>query len=144
MTRRNLPRSRNACPTKLVWLLFATFCGCSDRSSPPQTPSGQLPPYRIVFDQLQDNLLETQIWLRVIVSQPVTDDALRLLMTQLFEDAMLRSGFIYHESPTSVYVYVYDNEAGIESGKWLGMLSLDAANHESGQPTIDLDNPARE
>lgn len=83
-----------------------------------------VPSYTILNEDIRDVPLEAQVILNVLVSDKITEDGLRTLLDHLYTSTKKRRGFKYHDSPTSIYIYVFTSKERAESGRgqWIAML----------------------
>jgi len=90
----------------------------------PSTGKVRLPQYALLHEEVTDNAGKTAVALTILVRPPLTEEALRALLTSLYEKTWRRGGFKYHNTPTQVYIYAYSNRERAEGGTGLqaGML----------------------
>lgn len=85
----------------------------------------EMPDYLIIKTELYDEPVKAQIVLHAVVSGTITEDNLKLLLTQLYNESMNRQGFHYNNGkPSHVFIYLYTSREHFLSGmgQWIAML----------------------
>jgi len=93
--------------------------------------------YTILNEDVYDAAVKTQVTLSVLVSGEISEAGLKSLLNQLYSSTKARKGFKYHDSPTSIYIYIYTSKERAESGmaQWIAMLQK---AHADTKPTINI------
>jgi len=108
------------------------FYGCKNSpqkqqasvQNPTPVQEQKLPQYKLINETVSDTQIKTQVEQNILVSGEITEDSLRSLLQLRYSELAKRTGFKNHESPTNIYIYVYDTEekANAGQGLWLAML----------------------
>jgi len=100
-----------------------------------------IPEYSIFDEEIYDGTDKTQIDMGVLVRSDISETDLRVLIDHLYESAIAKQKFKYHNLPTRICIYIYaskkKSEAGKKAGLWIMMLEKDYYNSE---PTIRNNN----
>ena len=93
--------------------------------------------YTILNEDVYDAAVKTQVTLSVLGSGEISEAGLKSLLNQLYSSTKARKGFKYHDSPTSIYIYIYTSKERAESGmaQWIAMLQK---AHAETKPTINI------
>jgi hypothetical protein len=147
------------------WLLIAIVLvsavgqGCSEpltsKSEPatqPSTPVTHLSPeqreespsnvsYTVVDEEIYDKPIKTQIEQHILVSGIPTAAQLDAELLRRYQAAFERTGFIYHNPATNIYIYIYGSEeqARARQGLWIGMISKGPLDQGEPRPVINSD-----
>ena len=127
---------------KTVPLQPTTRATAMTRPAPPDPPVAASPPvnvptYEVLKNKLYDAPIKTQVEMRILVTETVTEQGLRALLEKLYAEQMKRRGFTFHTKLTHVFIYVHpDKERGAEeSTGWIAML---AKTGEDSKPDITV------
>lgn len=118
--------------TVFIGLCVSIFisCGTGRNSKSPDN----LLPYEIYSDEIMDTPGKTQISLAVVIKERFFgEERLRELLTYLYNKSISKSGFKFHDSPNSVFIWAYTSEEKASSGlgQWIGMISKRPNQSES-------------
>lgn len=100
----------------------------SDGTSPDTKQNGSavkavLPDYRIIENKKHDSPIKSQVVMRALVSGQITEEGLKALLGKLYDSAIARRDFKYHDCPTNVFIYLYTSRENAETGSaWIAML----------------------
>ena len=96
-----------------------------------------LPDCRIVDEDVYDAPVKTQVVQHIVVSGKITEENLRALLVQQHHSISRRTGFKYHDSPTNIYIYVYETDKKAEAGQglWLAMSQM---SYGDAEPQINV------
>jgi hypothetical protein len=134
--------------TFLVSLFCANLCGCFEIEQPArryqaspvkQVEHVQARNFTLVKDESSENERRAIARLHVVIHGAITEEGVRDLLDQLYESAMNRKDFRYHDGPTGVTIYVYQSESHFESemGQWVGMLTK---GKNDSNPSVTIRN----
>jgi hypothetical protein len=141
-----------------LWIFTLSVCllpiACSDpeknaeQAAPTEdtSPTSQvaLPGFDVVNENISDTPIKTQVEQHIVVSGEITEENLRALLRQQHTEISNRRGFQHHNSPTNVYVYLYETEDKAKAGQglWLAMSQM---SHGETEPnlTVRIDQIAR-
>lgn len=116
----------------------------SGTPSGPQTPPHEaaqaipLPEYEIVTDETSDTPIKVQVEQHILVSGDISEESLEALLRQQFDSAMKRRGFRHHDTPTNVYIYIYETREKAQAGQGLWLAMLQMGPLEEGLPEITV------
>ena len=81
--------------------------------------------YEILTDSFYDTPIKTQVYLKILITEDITESSVRNILTELFTKVDQLRGFRYHTKPTHVFIYAYPDKerAKPETAAWVGMLS---------------------
>jgi hypothetical protein len=116
-----IPQARRLSSIGLTLVALATIaCQAS-------APTVSLPPHRVLAEKTTDMALKTQVEQTLLLMGEPTTLGLRSLLEAQYGRITARRGYKYHEMPTNVYLYVYDDEEQATSGRslWRAMLRKD-------------------
>lgn len=84
-----------------------------------------LPKYDIVYNDVYEIPIKTQVEQRVIVPADISDEDLTRLLNQLYSEVMNKGGYKYVAKPTHVYIYAHTPNVDYkkEGYNWIGMFS---------------------
>ncbi len=141
-----------------LWIFTLLVCllpmACSDseknaeRAAPTENtlPASQasLPSFKIVDENVSDTPMKTQVEQHIVVSGQITDGNLHALLRQRHTEISNRRGFQHHNSPTNIYVYLYETEDKAKAGQglWLAMSQMSYGETEP-KLTVRTDQIAR-
>lgn len=76
----------------------------------------------VVYENLDDTAIKAQVEQRIYVSGDVSEAGLRSFLKHRYEQLSDRGGFTHFDSPTNIFVYVFDNKSRAEQGgmDWIG------------------------
>ena len=109
---------------KITLILFIVLI--SSNYSNGQTKKAELLKYSILKDEVYDAPIKTQVQLDILIEDTqINEQKIRDLLNYLYNKAIMRTGFKYHNNPTNVYIYVYTSKEKATSGmgQWIGMIS---------------------
>lgn len=109
-----------------------------DKKKPSAPDNIELPHFEIISEKVDDVPIKTQIHQDVLVTGKVTKESLSSFLLKQYKTIKNRKGFKYHDSPTNVYIYIYDQKRKAEAGQglWLAMLQMSPINPDSPKITI--------
>lgn len=111
-------------------------------TSPPVSPGGiasstDMPDFEIIDEETHDSPIKAQVVIRAVVKERAAEGELRALLMKLYDRAMEKTGFQYHDRVTNAYIYLFTSEEHAVSGyQWVAM--LDKSFDDPG-PSITID-----
>jgi hypothetical protein len=96
-----------------------------------------LPNYTILNERFSDAPIKTQVISEALVTGNITDLSLKALLDNLYAHYSAKKGFKYHDSPTSIWIYLYTSKEHASSGmgQWIAMA---AKSHDAAAPTLTI------
>lgn len=94
--------------------------------------------YKIFSQDMLDTPAKTQLAQNILIQDKgLTEQKIRSLLNYLYQKAMLKTGFQYHDSLTNVYIYAFTSPEKAKSGmgQWIGMISKSYGDH---RPEISI------
>ncbi len=109
-----------------------------DEKKPSVPDNIELPHFEIISEKVDDVPIKTQIHQDVLVKGKVTKESLSSFLLKQYKTIKNRKGFKYHDNPTNVYIYIYDQKSKAEAGQglWLAMLQMSSIDPDSPKITI--------
>jgi len=136
----------------LPFLILFTVASCGDSSSTndkkeTSTESSSFsdnnPTYdgfgfRLFDERVSDSAIKTEVEQKVVVDGIPTKEGIEKELLYRFRKISSRTGFRYHENPTSIFIYVYGSEEQARAGgwTWVGMIGKSAA--QTTVPKVDI------
>lgn len=156
MTHNRRFKTLSFIATLMVVVALWTVHGCSpgDSETSPerpeshesfgQTASQNLPEYEIVQEEEDDSPLQAQVEQHIVVSKDIDEQGVRAVLEYQHSRVSSRTDFDYHDAPTSIYLYVYEDEqrARADQGLWIGMSQM-GPDDSGPEVTIRSDQIAR-
>lgn len=89
-----------------------------------------IPRYKVLNDKKYETPGKAQVSLNVLLSGKVTEQGLKLLLQQLYDSTLKRTGFRYFEHPTSIEISAFLSKDRYESGmgQWVARLVWNASD----------------
>ncbi len=128
----------------ILFGIFLFFLSCKEQNESVQNKNDKesstktnLPEYKIVNEDIYDAPVKTQIVRHIFVKEGITEENLRKLLDYQFKVLSRRKGFQYHDTPTNIYIYLYDSIEKAEAGQglWIGMSEL---SYGDTKPSITI------
>jgi len=82
--------------------------------------------YSIVDQNLYDAPIKTQVEIHAIVLGPISEDSLKQILKEIYDNANAKRGFKYNNGkPSHIFIYLYSSKDHYKSkaGQWIAMLS---------------------
>lgn len=100
--------------------------------------NNKLAHFEIINEKVDDVPVKTQIHQDILVTGNVTKEGLNSFFLNQYKKIKSKKGFKYHDSPTNVYIYIYDQKRKAEAGQglWLAMLQMSPIDPDSPKITI--------
>lgn len=101
----------------------------------PEAQIATIPEVReveILAEDVYDAPVKTQVTQHILVSGDLTAEGLEIFLRERYAELMSRTGYTYHASPNSVYVYAYKSKDHFESGmgQWIAMIQQAASENQ--------------
>lgn len=151
-TNMNIKLSSRLWVFPLLVCLLPTACSDSGKNAEREAstentlPASQapLPSFEVVDENVSDTPIKTQVEQHIVVSGQITDGDLHALLRQRHTEISNRRGFQHHNSPTNIYVYLYETEDKAKAGQglWLAMSQMSYGEIEP-KLTVRTDQIAR-
>jgi len=93
--------------------------------------------FTIVDKNVSDTPIKTQVEQHILIDGLITDKTVNDILIKQYESIKNSVGYLYHNSPTHIFIYIYDstNKAKAGAGLWIGMLSIMPSNDK---PTVKI------
>lgn len=94
--------------------------------------------HSVLNEEVDDNIAKTQVAVDILLQDKIiSEEGIRNLLNELYDQIKNRTGFRYHDHPTAIYIYAYSSREKADSGmgQWVGMLSK---NHDDTKPQIRI------
>ncbi|MCH8347823.1 MAG: hypothetical protein IH901_04920 [Proteobacteria bacterium] len=141
---------------RIFTLIFATSLlalSCSDPDSEKETasPSSENSEekasaiiekdfsFRLFNERVSDSAIKTEVEQKVLVSGIPTREGLENEILKRYREISSRTGFVYHQNPTNIFIYVYGSEEQARSGGWTWVAMLAKSFGASGTPKVSID-----
>jgi hypothetical protein len=108
-----------------LWTMIRLSDGLAPRLPIADGASGQLDELRYVVRgrEVMDNVLKTQVLLKILVSGEVSRAGLEKLLAALEKEQSKQTGFRHRSSPTHVAIYAYPSQEHLDSESgWVAMM----------------------
>jgi len=110
-----------------------------ERASVLPSPATDSLRYEILDEETHDSQIKAQVVLQVLVQGDLRESSLRLLLEELYAEAMGKQGFQYHDGTTNVYIYLFSSkEYAASRYQWVAMLEKSFSD-ASPKITVDRD-----
>ena len=82
--------------------------------------------FLIVDKNIHDSRIKTQVEQHIMIKGVINDKRVKEILNKQYNQLKNSTGYVYHEHPTNIYLYVYDTveKAKAGQGLWLGMLMI--------------------
>ena len=99
--------------------------------------------YTVVTEDVNDIPIKTSVFQHIVLAadETFTEDTITAALIKAYRAARDRTGFIYHQKPTQVAVYLYLTEQDAEdrSTAWIGMIITPTLeNAQAPIPDVDI------
>lgn len=90
-------------------------------------------------ERVSDSAIKTEVEQKIIVKGIPTKKGLEGELLYRFNEISSRTGFVYHENPTNIFLYVYGTREQAKAGGWTWVAMLAKSFYDSGVPKVSID-----